>query len=295
MEEEKEVKDDEKPHKKPAQRQQKGPKIDQKSDDESKSASKSKLGKRHSESHSKQGNDSKRKKTQKGEVSTGGEKRRVRHIEWQYGRHCSRKLWIGRKVKVKAIQDPAKNDEDSKLEYKSGKLIDIRADENGKYNEFNIEFVSNKKKSTEWVSLSNNRVYIYGQMLFLKYSSSRHQIEQISRNYGWKSKNQKPVPMPVIELIDANDESLRIIPHEDSNQKIPIQYFYQDKAKRIFQHVLYDYREFKDDEVEYLRDNFKNGEKLYLKITGYRKHYLQWVEKYSKIPVDISQSLKEYA
>lgn len=294
MEEEKEVKTNEKSQKKTSQKQPKETKIDKKSDDESKSASKSKLGKRQSESHSKQGNDSKRKKTEKGEVSVGGEKRRVRHIEWQYGRHCSRKLWIGRKVKVKSIQDPAKNDEDNKAEFKPGKLIDTRADKNGKFNEFQIEFASNKKKSTEWVSLKNNRVYVYGQMFFLKYGSSKHQIEQISKNYGWKTKNQKPVPMPVIELIDANDESKRIIPHEDSNEKIPIQYFYQDKAKRIFQHVLYDYREFKDDELEYLRDNFKNGEKLYSKIVGYRKHYLQWVEKHSKIPVDITQSLKEY-
>ena len=67
----------------------------------------------------------KRRKTEKGEKLVVGEKRKIKHVEWQYGKHCSKDLWIGKKVKVKI---PAKNkDEDS--EYKFGKIVNIKESE----------------------------------------------------------------------------------------------------------------------------------------------------------------------
>jgi hypothetical protein len=131
-------------------------------------------------------------------------------------------------------------------------------------------------------------------MLFLKYQKDADQIEQIKKTYGWKGKNKKAVPLPVIELIDANDQSKTITPYEDSSEKIPIQYINQDKAKKMRQEVLYDYREFKEEDLEWIKDNLKNGEKLYSKIMSYKKHYGQWIEKYSKITVDVTKSLKPY-
>lgn len=268
-------------------------KIEKKIDEESKSEAKSVSGKRESESKPKISGDTKRKKTEKGEVvSNSGEKRKIRHIEWHYGRHCSRELWVGKKVKVK-IQNPAKSKDDSP-EYRFGKLIDIKEDKEGKLNLLHIEWSQNNTKSKEWINLTENRVYIFGQMLFLKYHSNTDQIEQIKNTYKWKTKNKKAVPMPVIELIDANDESKVIKPYEDSSEKIPIQYFNLDKAKKIRQEVLYDYREFKDEDLEFMKENFKNGEKLHSKVLSYQKYYGQWIDKYGKINIDLSKSLKEF-
>lgn len=252
--------------------------------------SKSRLGKRvHDTKDSKQ-QSSKRKKTEKGEKSVPADKRKIRHIEWQYGKHCSKDLWIGKKVKVKL---PAKNKDDP-AEYKFGKLIAIKENTKGEKVLFHIEFTDDKKKPKEWVNIKDTKVYIFGQILFLKHHHDSDQIEFIKKTYGWKGKEKKGIPIPVVELIDTNDENMKITPYEDSEEKIPIQYFYIDKAKKIRQENLYDYREYKDDDFEFIRDNLKNGEKIYAKITSYKKQYSQWIENYSKIDIDMNESLKPY-
>jgi hypothetical protein len=60
-------------------------KVEKKSDNEPQVASKP--GKRPNESKPVPAAEPKRIKVEKGEVLVGGDKRKVRHIEWQYGRH----------------------------------------------------------------------------------------------------------------------------------------------------------------------------------------------------------------
>ena len=67
----------------------------------------------------------KRKKTEKGEKLVGGDKRKFKHMEWQYGKHCSKDLWIGKKVKVKI---PAKK-KDEESEYRFGRIVNIKENE----------------------------------------------------------------------------------------------------------------------------------------------------------------------
>jgi hypothetical protein len=251
--------------------------------------SKSHQGKRRADSKSQRGHDSKRRKTEKGEKSVGLEKRKFKHIEWQYGRHCSRDLWIGKKVKVKAH---TKNKDDP-VTFHFGKITDIKPNDQGEKVMFQIEW-SGDKKGTEWINLNNNKIYIFGQILFLKHPHDKDQIELIKDIYGWKEKETKAIPLPVIELINANDKEKRITPYEDPNEKIPIQYFNVDKAKKFKQFVLYDYREFKDEYFEYLKTYVKNGDRLHSEIMKYKKHYSQWIDKHSKIDIDMSESLQPY-
>jgi hypothetical protein len=49
--------------------------------------SKARLCKRPAEAKETKVPESKRKKTDKGEKNVGADKRKIRHIEWQYGRH----------------------------------------------------------------------------------------------------------------------------------------------------------------------------------------------------------------
>lgn len=266
------------------------PKDDEKDKESSNNQSKSKLGKRTQRPPSKPRSDTKRKKTETGEKAISAEKRKFKHMEWQYGKHCSRDLWIGKKVKVKI---PAKN-KDNESEYRFGKLVSIKENEAKEKVLFQIEWAHDKKKTKEWVNIKDTRVYIFGQILFLKHLNDSDQIDYISKTYGWKGKERKAVPIPVIELLDANDKEKVITPHQDLAEKIPVQYFMMEKAKKIKQDVLYEYREFKDDDFKFLRDNLKNGDKLYAKIVNYKKHYSQWIDKYGKIEVDMTKSLKEY-
>jgi hypothetical protein len=231
--------------------------------------------------------DSKRKKTDKGEKNAGAEKRKIRHIEWQYSRHCSRNLWVGKSVKVKL---PAKS-QDNHTKYGFGKIIDIKENDLGQKDLFQIEWTNG---TSDWIDLNKNKMYVFGQVLFLKNHQDSDQIEFIKSIYGWKSKDRKAIPIPVIELIDANDDNKKITPYEDSSEKIPVQYFTIERAKKIKQEVLYDYREFKEDYFDYLKTHVKNGDKLYNEILKYKKQYSQWIEKHSKVDIDIAQSLKSY-
>lgn len=264
---------------------------DEKNADASQSEqSKSQLGKRPVDTRHVKNPEQKRQKTEKGEKSMVSEKRKVKHIEWQYGRHCSRDLWVGKKVKVKF---PAKNKDDP-ADYRFGKLISIKENDKGEKTLFQIEWSHDKKKAKEWVDLNDNRIYIFGQILFLKHHHDNDQIEFIKKTYGWKGKDRKSIPIPVIELIDANDKNKRITPYEDINEKIPIQYFNMEKAKKIKQEVLYDYREFKEEHFDYIRDALKNGDKVHAKISNYKKHYSQWIEKHSKVDIAMNESIKDY-
>lgn len=157
-----------------------------------------------------------------------------------------------------------------------------------------VEWTNDKKKGKEWINIRDTRVYIFGQILFMKHNHDNDQIEFISKTYGWKGKEKKAIPIPVIELIDTSDKCKSITPHQDPSEKIPLQYFMIEKAKKIKQEVLYDYREFKEEYFDYLRDNVKNGEKLLSKIMKYKKHYSQWIDKYSKIDIDMTETLKSY-
>ena len=246
--------------------------------------------KRRSESSHKKLPDTKRKKTEKGEKAMGSDKRKIRHIEWEYGRHCAKELWLGKKVKVKI---PAKNGKkDDPAEFKFGRLIDIKT-ENSQVS-FKVEWSGSKQKSTDWINLKDDKLYVFGQILFVKNHNDTDQIDFIKNLYGWKGKDRKAIPIPVVELISANDEEKRIIPIEDPDLKIPLQYFNIDKAKKLRQSVLFDYREYKDEYFSVIRDSIKDGDKLYAKIMSYKKHYSQWIEKHSKIEIDVNESLQKF-
>ena len=250
---------------------------------------KSRGSKRHSESKHHKLPDSKRKKTEKGEKSICTEKKKSKRVEWQYGRYCPRKLWIGKTAKVKF---PALKSSDSPI-FRVGKIQNLKADSKGFLNIFEIEF-KNKEKS--WIDLAENKVYIFGQILYLKYADDGIQSSLIKETYGFNGSRKTPLAVPVIELIDADYKEEGKIKNfdENSEEKVPIQFFNTEKAKKIKQEHLHDLSNSRENEDEIIQKEWKNGKEIVEEMKRYRETYLEWVQINSCIDIDADSSLREY-
>lgn len=251
--------------------------------------SQSKGIKRHSESKHHKHSDSKRKKTEKEEKSISSEKKKIKRVEWQYGRYCPRELWIGKTAKVKF---PAEKENDSPI-FRVGTILNLKEDSKGFKNMFEIEF-KNKKKS--WVNLVENKVYIFGQILYLKYADDGTQSALIKDTYGFIGNKKSPLAIPVIELMDADyhEEGKTRRFDEDSDEKIPIQFFHTEKAKKIKQEHLHDLSYLRESEEEIMKKEWKNGEEIVYEIKKYRNIQLEWVQVNSCIEIDEDSSLRKY-
>lgn len=248
----------------------------------------SKGTKRNAEHHTTKSSELKRRKTDKGEKNISVDKKKAKSPEWQYGKNCARELWIGKRVKVRF---PATK-EDQSTTFKFGVLLNIKENDEGDKNLFEIKFENDEK---EWIDLEKNIVYIFGQILFLKHPDDEIQIGQIKELYGWKGKDRNPTPIPAIELIEVNPHiNAKESKVEEINEKIPIQYFNNERAKKIKKELLYEYREFREEGFEIIKNHWKDGDKILNEILNYREEYDKWVKKYSSVDIDMSSSLRKY-
>lgn len=253
-----------------------------------KEQSKSKTGKRQGDSKLKHP-DSKRKKTEKSEKSVTSDKKKPKKIDWQYGRHCVRDHWVGKKAKVKF---PAQKDGENV--FKVGTITGVKEDSKGYKNIFEVDFENEEKK---WIDLNDLKLYVFGQILSLRYTEENSQLGAINGAYKFKvSEGRVPLSVPVIELIEADvlSSDQQFVSQDEPVGKVPIQWFNSDHAKKILPDYLQEFNNFSEEEDKIIAKQWGKGEETVQIIKEYYQAQNKWVNDFGCVELNPNESFSKH-